>query len=121
MILFRSTRSYHLFIDLGLNFRELKFKAKRWDEKDLAKLRVEQAELTEELRELIKRRRKEDEVHNIETKIAGLKNRMKYSEKDMVESENTVVELDKKIELLESMATKLQVCCEITIADTAKC
>ena len=66
--------------------RELKEKAKRWDEKDVAKFKAEQTKLTEELRGLMKIRQKESELKTLKQQRDGMDARLKYAEKDRQEA-----------------------------------
>jgi hypothetical protein len=52
----------------------------------MAKLKSEQKQLTEELRELMKTRRKESDLKELKSKCDGLDARMKYAEKDRKEA-----------------------------------
>ncbi|WAR26953.1 SMC1A-like protein [Mya arenaria] len=82
---------------------DLKAKARRWDEKMLGQLKQRKERLTNELKEMSKRKRKESELNTIRSQIKGLETRLKYSitdrdttprmhqlEKQMNEREETI-------------------------------
>ena len=66
---------------------DLARKAKRWDEKHLSNLKSQKEKLTEDLRDAMKKSRKESELNTVESQIKGLETRLKYSRNDL---ENTV-------------------------------
>jgi len=57
-------------------------KAQRWDDKHLTKLKQDKDRLSEELREALKKSRKESELNTVEQQIAGLETRHKYAKGD---------------------------------------
>ncbi|CAB1322747.1 unnamed protein product [Coregonus sp. 'balchen'] len=57
----------------------LRSKARRWDEKDMTKLKELKEQLTAELRGLVKLKRKESELKQIQSQAQGVQTRMKYS------------------------------------------
>ncbi|XP_078596279.1 structural maintenance of chromosomes protein 1A-like [Branchiostoma floridae x Branchiostoma japonicum] len=61
---------------------DLKAKARRWDDKRLDTLKVRKDELTSELKEQLKNKRKESELNTIKSQINGLETRLKYSQTD---------------------------------------
>ena len=63
-------------------------KAQRWDDKHLTKLKQDKDRISEELREAMKKSRKESELNTVEQQIAGLETRHKYAKGD---KESTVV------------------------------
>lgn len=65
-------------------------KAKRWDEKHMSQLKAQKEKLNEELRDSMKKSRKESELNTIDSQIRGLETRLKYAKTDM---ENTVSNL----------------------------
>ncbi|XP_077988808.1 structural maintenance of chromosomes protein 1A-like [Glandiceps talaboti] len=67
---------------------DLKAKARRWDEKSLNKLKAQKSGLTEELKELQKKKRKESELNTIKSQISGLETRLKYSISDRENTKN---------------------------------
>jgi len=62
-------------------------KAQRWDDKNLTELKQEKDRVSEELREAMKKSRKESELNTVEQQISGLETRNKYAKTD---SEATV-------------------------------
>ena len=68
---------------------DLKAKARRWDEKMLNQLKQRKERLSDELKEQMKKMRKESELNTIKSQIRGLDTRLKYSEAD----KNTTVRL----------------------------
>lgn len=68
--------------------QDLARKAKRWDEKHMSQLKAQKEKLTDELREAMKKSRKESELNTVDSQIRGLETRLKYSKTD---KENTVL------------------------------
>ncbi|KAH3819553.1 hypothetical protein DPMN_121292, partial [Dreissena polymorpha] len=58
---------------------DLKAKARRWDEKMLGQLKQRKEKMTNELKEVSKKKRKEHELNTIRSQIKGLETRLKYS------------------------------------------
>merc|ERR1712130_130887 len=58
-------------------------KAKRWDEKNLAKVRHQRDKWYKEMVELERTHRSRDQAQQILTEIKGLENRLRYSEMDL--------------------------------------
>lgn len=67
---------------------DLKKKAQRWDEKVLVDLQSRKEKLAEDLKQEMKGRRKEADLQNVISQIEGLKNRIKYSQNDLQNTEN---------------------------------
>ena len=65
----------------------MKAKARRWDEKQVNKLKKKKNELTDELKEVQKAKRKESELNTIRSQIKGAETRLKYTLQDR---DNTV-------------------------------
>uniref|UniRef100_A0A6Q2YEA5 Structural maintenance of chromosomes protein n=1 Tax=Esox lucius TaxID=8010 RepID=A0A6Q2YEA5_ESOLU len=61
----------------------LRSKALRWDEKDVNKLKERKDQLTAELRVLMKLKRKETELKQIQAQAQGVQTRLKYSQTDL--------------------------------------
>ncbi|XP_071504723.1 structural maintenance of chromosomes protein 1A-like [Diadema antillarum] len=70
---------------------DLKAKARRWDEKSLNSLKQRKQELTTDLKELQKTKRKESELNNIRSQISGLETRLKYSINDRDNTEKKIL------------------------------
>ena len=66
---------------------DLRAKARRWDEKMLNQLKSRKERLQEELKEHMKKKRKESELNTIKSQIKGLETRLKYS---ITDRDNTV-------------------------------
>jgi structural maintenance of chromosome 1 len=69
---------------------DLARKAKRWDEKHISQLKAQKEKLTEELRDAMKKSRKESELNTVDSQIRGLETRLRYAKTDM---ESTVIEM----------------------------
>uniref|UniRef100_A0A4W5RZR6 Structural maintenance of chromosomes 1B n=1 Tax=Hucho hucho TaxID=62062 RepID=A0A4W5RZR6_9TELE len=61
----------------------LRSKARRWDEKDMIKLKELKEQLTAELRGLVKLKRKEPELKQIQSQAQGVQTRLKYSHTEL--------------------------------------
>ncbi|KAG7329576.1 hypothetical protein KOW79_007750 [Hemibagrus wyckioides] len=61
----------------------LRHKARRWEEKDMNGLKERKEQLSAELRELIKLKRKEAELHQITAQAQGIQTRLKYSNSEL--------------------------------------
>ena len=78
---------------------ELKQKAKRWDEKHFDALRKRKEDLSEQLKEQLKIRRKEPDLIDLRSNIKGLEYRLKYSKQNKDTSEQKVIAtLEKELE-----------------------
>lgn len=80
---------------------DLTRKAKRWDEKHMAQLKLQKEKFSEELKDLIKKSRKGSELSTVESQIKGLENRLKYSQKDLDASKKSIQQYDSKLAELE--------------------
>lgn len=76
---------------------DLARKAKRWDEKHMAQLKLQKEKYTEELKEVVKKSRKGSELATVESQIKGLENRLKYSQKDLEGSQKAIADYDRKL------------------------
>lgn len=65
-------------------------KAKRWDEKQMSQLKAQKDKLQEEIRDLQKKSRKESELNTLQSSIAGLQTRLKYSRSDLETTQQAV-------------------------------
>ncbi|KAK3564796.1 hypothetical protein QTP86_027827, partial [Hemibagrus guttatus] len=61
----------------------LRHKARHWEEKDMNGLKERKEQLSAELRELIKLKRKEAELHQITVQAQGIQTRLKYSNSEL--------------------------------------
>ncbi|ALC47438.1 SMC1 [Drosophila busckii] len=80
---------------------DLARKAKRWDEKHMAQLKMQKERLNEELKELVKKSRKQSELATVESQIKGLENRLKYSMVDLESSKKSISQYDSQLELVQ--------------------
>ncbi|XP_036615050.1 structural maintenance of chromosomes protein 1B isoform X2 [Trichosurus vulpecula] len=62
---------------------DLKLKAQRWDEKEINKLKERQTQLISELKDLMKIRRKETDLKQIQALVQGTHTRLKYSQNEL--------------------------------------
>ncbi|EAA07609.3 structural maintenance of chromosomes protein 1A [Anopheles arabiensis] len=77
---------------------DLARKAKRWDEKHMAQLKLQKEKITEELKEVMKKTRRQGELTTVESQIRGLENRLKYSMNDLETSKKNINEYDRQLE-----------------------
>uniref|UniRef100_A0A1Q3F7A2 Structural maintenance of chromosomes protein n=1 Tax=Culex tarsalis TaxID=7177 RepID=A0A1Q3F7A2_CULTA len=80
---------------------DLARKAKRWDEKHMAQLKAQKEKITEELKEVMKKTRRQGELTTVESQIRGLENRLKYSQNDLEASKKNIKDYDSKLEKLQ--------------------
>ncbi|CAH2048943.1 unnamed protein product, partial [Iphiclides podalirius] len=80
---------------------DLARKAKRWDEKHLSQLKAKKEKLTEELRESMKKSRKESELTTVDSQIRGLESRLKYALTDRDATLKQIKALDAELAELE--------------------
>ncbi|XP_015793596.1 LOW QUALITY PROTEIN: structural maintenance of chromosomes protein 1A-like [Tetranychus urticae] len=76
---------------------ELERRARRWDEKEVHKLKYEKEKLAEELKEQLKKTRKESDLMVIQSQIKGLETRLRYCRIDMQAAEKRNEEIKKEI------------------------
>ncbi|EDX14157.1 GD21062, partial [Drosophila simulans] len=81
---------------------DLARKAKRWDEKHMAQLKMQKERLQEELKELVKKSRKQSELATVESQIKGLENRLKYSMVDLESSKKSISQYDNQLQQVQS-------------------
>uniref|UniRef100_A0A182NG17 Bifunctional glutamate/proline--tRNA ligase n=1 Tax=Anopheles dirus TaxID=7168 RepID=A0A182NG17_9DIPT len=77
---------------------DLARKAKRWDEKHMAQLKLQKEKITEELKEVMKKTRRQGELTTVESQIRGLENRLKYNLNDLETSKKNMKDYDKQLE-----------------------
>ncbi|XP_033230168.1 structural maintenance of chromosomes protein 1A-like [Belonocnema kinseyi] len=85
---------------------DLAKKAQRWDDKQMSQLKSKKEKLTEELREMLKKSRKESELNTVESQIRGLETRLKYNKSDLVATKKQIAELDTELSALEKELKK---------------
>lgn len=76
---------------------DLARKAKRWDEKQLSNLKQSKEKISDELREAMKKSRKESELNTVESQIKGLEVRLKYSITDKEKTLSQIKNLDNQL------------------------
>lgn len=81
---------------------DLARKAKRWDEKHLSNLKASKEKLSEELREAMKKSRKESELNTVESQVRGIETRLKYSKTDKETTEKQIAQLQKELDKLKA-------------------
>ncbi|XP_016952751.1 structural maintenance of chromosomes protein 1A [Drosophila biarmipes] len=81
---------------------DLARKAKRWDEKHMAQLKMQKERLQEELKELVKKSRKQSELATVESQIKGLENRLKYSMVDLESSKKSIGQYDSQLKQVQT-------------------
>jgi len=91
---------------------DLARKAKRWDDKQMSNLKSTKEKLTEELREAMKKSRKESELNTVESQIRGLETRLKYSKTDKEKTMKQIAALDEELRVLESKLEQIAPKCE---------
>nr|CAB3266384.1 structural maintenance of chromosomes protein 1A [Phallusia mammillata] len=83
---------------------DLKKKAQKWDEKVLDHLQSRKEKLTEELKQEMKKKRKEADLKNVISQITGLESRIKYTQNDLDNTEKrSMKDHDEKIVELEQV------------------
>lgn len=86
---------------------DLARKAKRWDEKEMVKLKAAKEKLNEEMKEMLKKTRKQGELTTVESQIRGLENRLKYSKNDKDGSEKLELEYNKQLKRIQEEVHQL--------------
>uniref|UniRef100_A0AAR2KUD8 SMC hinge domain-containing protein n=1 Tax=Pygocentrus nattereri TaxID=42514 RepID=A0AAR2KUD8_PYGNA len=61
----------------------LRSKARRWEEKEMSGLKERKEQLTAELRELMKMRRKDAELKQVRAQVQGIQTRLKYTNSEL--------------------------------------
>ncbi|XP_026804865.1 structural maintenance of chromosomes protein 1A [Rhopalosiphum maidis] len=81
---------------------DLARKAKRWDEKHMTQLKASKEKLSEELRDAMKKSRKESELNTVDSQIKGLDMRLKYGKTDKENTLKQIRDLEKELKFLEN-------------------
>jgi structural maintenance of chromosome 1 len=76
---------------------DLARKAKRWDEKHISQLKAQKEKLTEELRDAMKKSRKESELNTVDSQIRGLETRLRYAKTDMESTMKQIKAVDTEL------------------------
>ncbi|CAN7988940.1 unnamed protein product [Ixodes hexagonus] len=88
---------------------DLAKRARRWDDKAFHTLKQKKEKLTEELKEMMKRTRKESDLTTIQSQIRGLETRIRYSVTDRDNIQNkSIANLEKEIARLEAEVAKYE-------------
>ncbi|XP_022904149.1 structural maintenance of chromosomes protein 1A-like isoform X2 [Onthophagus taurus] len=85
---------------------DLARKAKRWDEKHMSQLKAQKEKLTEELRDSMKKSRKESELNTVDSQIRGLETRLKYAKTDMESTNKQIKKVERELEILSNEITQ---------------
>lgn len=86
---------------------DLARKAKRWDEKQMVQLKAQKEKLNEEMKDMLKKTRKQGELTTVESQIRGLENRLKYSKNDKEGSEKLELEYNRQLKRIEQEVNQL--------------
>lgn len=78
---------------------DLEKRARRWDEKELHALKYQKEKLSDDLKEQLKRTRKESELTMLNSQLKGIDTRIKYSRNDKVQTEKNNEEITKEIQM----------------------
>ena len=85
---------------------ELERRARRWDEKEVHALKYKKEKLQEELKEQLKKTRKESDLMVIQSQIKGLDTRLRYCRIDLQQTEKRNEEIRKEIESQDGKVDK---------------
>ncbi|RZC33774.1 structural maintenance of chromosomes protein 1A [Asbolus verrucosus] len=85
---------------------DLARKAKRWDEKHMSQLKAQKEKLTEELRDAMKKSRKESELNTVDSQIRGLETRLRYAKTDMESTMKQIKAVDNELAKLSDEMVK---------------
>jgi len=87
---------------------ELERRARRWDEKEIHSMKHKKERLAEDLKENVKRTRKEGDLMVITSQIQGFESRLRYSKSDLLQTEKRNEELSRDIKALEAASLKFR-------------
>lgn len=95
---------------------DLAKRARRWDDKAFHTLKARKEKLTEELKEMMKRTRKESDLTTLQSQIRGLETRVRYSvtdrdnirNKSMANLEREIARLEQELSRQEPLLKKLE-------------
>ena len=85
---------------------DLEKRARRWDEKELHALKYQKEKLSDDLKEQMKRNRKESELMMLNSQIKGVDTRIKYSKNDKMQTEKNNEEITREIQGHRENVTK---------------
>ncbi|KAJ6221553.1 hypothetical protein RDWZM_000098 [Blomia tropicalis] len=77
---------------------DLEKRARRWDEKELHALKYQKEKLSDDLKEHMKRTRKESELMTHNSQIKGIDTRIKYSKNDKIQTEKNNEDITREIQ-----------------------
>lgn len=83
---------------------ELERRARRWDEKEVHALKFKKEKLADELKDQLKKTRKESDLMVISSQIKGLETRLRYCKLDKDQTEKRNAEIDKEVKNLQEKA-----------------
>ena len=87
---------------------ELERRARRWDEKEIHSMKHKKERLAEDLKENVKKTRKEGDLMIITSQIQGFESRLRYSKSDLQQTEKRNDELSREIKALEAASLKFR-------------
>ncbi|CAG9762638.1 unnamed protein product [Ceutorhynchus assimilis] len=99
---------------------DLARKAKRWDEKHFASLQEQKEKLANELRDAMRKTRKESEIITVQSHVNGLERRLSYAKGDMNTTQTQIEKLENEIENLAREIRKYDLKIEATEQDMQK-
>lgn len=87
---------------------ELERRARRWDEKEIHTMKHKKERLAEDLKENVKRTRKEGDLMVITSQIQGFESRLRYSKSDLQQTIKRNEELGRDIKNFEAASLKFR-------------
>lgn len=87
---------------------ELERRARRWDEKEIHSMKHKKERIAEDLKENVKRTRKEGDLMVITSQIQGFESRLRYSKSDLQQTEKRNEDLSRDIKSLEAASLKFR-------------
>uniref|UniRef100_A0A6G1SFN8 Structural maintenance of chromosomes protein n=1 Tax=Aceria tosichella TaxID=561515 RepID=A0A6G1SFN8_9ACAR len=87
---------------------ELERRARRWDEKEIHSMKHKKERLAEDLKENVKKTRKEGDLMVITSQIQGFESRLRYSKSDLQQTEKRNEELSRDIKAWEAASLKFR-------------
>ncbi|XP_014241768.1 structural maintenance of chromosomes protein 1A isoform X2 [Cimex lectularius] len=81
---------------------DLARKAKRWDEKHMSQLKSMKEKLSDDLRDAMKKSRKESELNTVESQIRGLETRIRYAKTDKEKTLKQIEGLEQELRVMEA-------------------
>lgn len=87
---------------------ELERRARRWDEKEIHTMKNKKERLAEDLKENVKKTRKEGDLMVITSQIQGFESRLRYSKSDLHHTQKRNEELTRDIKVFEAASHKFR-------------